>query len=506
MGQVGPINLQDESLLSELRSFAENTKMKRLVYGRGTGAYGTFITTSNEVTKYCKAKLFSEIGKKTNIICRFSQLRGNIASNELQRDIRGFAIKFLTEDGNLDLVGNNFPVSFLRNPKFYPELVRCLNFDMKTNKINYDALWHFFAIHPETLHQLTLLYGDRGIPNGYRHMNGYGINTFTNINSLNEKYFVRYHWLSNQKIENLTSEDAQQLSNQNPTYFMNDLMESIENKNYPSWTLCMQVMSIEQAINSHYNPFDATKVWPHGEYPLIEIGKLTLNRLPKDFDQEIEQLGFNVGNLVPGVEPSLDLLLQGRIHTYPIAQHARGATTQVGTSMEQHQQQQQQQQDTEQKKESSGPISMAKRLGEKIEQKFKGATSSLSSTESQERTPSVEENIGINKIHKLEKELMDKWGDQTRTPFDQDDAYKQVRAFYEEVIEASERNRLCLNLAKDLCLASQQTQTSMLKHLNQINKNFGTKIRSLLTSNEIKQVEMAHQRLSEETPTSVHTP
>tara|TARA_R110002096_G_scaffold263262_2_gene456843 strand:+ start:22085 stop:23518 length:1434 start_codon:yes stop_codon:yes gene_type:complete len=321
-GPRGPQLLQDVWFLEKLAHFDREVIPERRMHAKGSGAYGTF-TVTNDITKYTRAKLFSEIGKKTDLFARFTTVAGERGAADAERDIRGFAVKFYTEEGNWDLVGNNTPVFFLRDPLKFPDLNHAVKRDPRTNMRSAQSNWDFWTSLPEALHQVTIVMSDRGIPKTYRHMHGFGSHAFSMINANNARVWVKFHFECNQGIENLSNEEAGALIGQDRESHQKDLYESIENGDNPSWTLKIQIMTNEQAENSPFNPFDLTKIWPHGDYPKIEVGTMELNRNPENYFAEVEQSAFNPASVVPGISFSPDKMLQGRLFSYGDAQRYR---------------------------------------------------------------------------------------------------------------------------------------------------------------------------------------
>lgn len=321
-GRRGPQLLQDTWFLEKMAHFDREVIPERRMHAKGSGAYGHF-TVTHDITRYTKAAIFSEIGKKTEVFTRFTTVAGERGAADAERDIRGFAVKFYTEQGNWDLVGNNTPVFFLRDPLKFPDLNHAVKRDPRTNMRSAKNNWDFWTSLPEALHQITILMSDRGIPRTYRHMHGFGSHTFSFINANNERFWVKFHLKSQQGIENLSNQEAQQIIGQDRESHQRDLYESLENGDFPKWTMFVQVMPEVEAANTAYNPFDLTKVWPHSDYPLIEVGELELNRNPENFFAEVEQAAFNPANIVPGIGFSPDKMLQGRLFSYGDAQRYR---------------------------------------------------------------------------------------------------------------------------------------------------------------------------------------
>ena len=314
-GSRGPLLLQDVHLLEKLAHFARERIPERVVHAKGSGAYGTF-TVTHGISQYTRANLFSKVGKQTPLFLRFSTVAGEKGSADTERDPRGFALKFYTDEGNWDLVGNNTPVFFERDPLKFSDFIHSQKRDPRTGYKNAFRMWDYWRFSPEALHQVTILFSDRGTPDGYRFMHGFGSHTFSFINNKQERYWVKFHFKSQQGIKNLTVERATELAGTDPDYAGRDLFEAIERKEFPRWTLKVQVMPEKDAETYHLNPFDLTKVWPHKDYPLIEVGTLELNRNPENFFAEVEQAAFSPSNVVPGIGFSPDRMLQARLFAY----------------------------------------------------------------------------------------------------------------------------------------------------------------------------------------------
>ncbi|MBS3768384.1 MAG: catalase [Candidatus Cloacimonetes bacterium] len=321
-GEHGPTLLQDHYLLEKLAHFNRERIPERIVHAKGAGAYGTF-TVTHDITEFTKAKIFSEVGKKTEVVGRFSTVAGEKGSADTVRDVRGFALKFYTEEGNWDLVGNNTPVFFIRDAIKFPDFIHTQKRDPQTNRKNDVMQWDFWSQVPESLHQVTVLFSDRGIPQGVPYMNGYGCHTFSFINAKNERYWVKFHFKTQQGIKNFTQEEGERIAGEDPDYHTRQLFETIEKKEYPRWKLYVQIMPEEDAEEYRFNPFDLTKVWPHGDYPMKEVGILELNRNPVNYFAEIEQAAFAPSNVVPGISFSPDKMLQARIFSYADAHRYR---------------------------------------------------------------------------------------------------------------------------------------------------------------------------------------
>ncbi|MBK5101379.1 MAG: catalase [Desulfobacteraceae bacterium] len=314
-GSPGPILMQDVHLLEKLAHFDRERIPERVVHAKGAGAYGYFEVT-DDVTAYTRAKLFSKVGKRTELFVRFSTVGGEKGSADAERDPRGFAVKFYTEEGNYDMVGNNTPVFFIRDPLKFPDFIHTQKRNPATNVKDPDMFWDFLSLTPESIHQVTILFSGRGIPRTFRHMNGYSSHTFMWYNKKGEYFWVQYHFKTEQGIQNLTREEAESLKGADPDHATRDLFECIARGDYPSWRLEVQIMTPEQAKDYRFDPFDITKVWPHEDFPPITVGRMVLNRNPENYFAEVEQSAFSPGNFVPGIGPSPDKMLQGRLFSY----------------------------------------------------------------------------------------------------------------------------------------------------------------------------------------------
>lgn len=324
-GPRGPVLLQDYQLIEKLAHQNRERIPERVVHAKGSGAYGTF-TVTNDISPYTKAKLFSEIGKKTELLMRFSTVAGERGAADAERDVRGFSVKFYTEEGNWDLVGNNTPVFFVRDPVKFPDFIHTQKRHPKTNMRSATAMWDFWSLSPESLHQVTILFSDRGLPQGYRFMNGFGSHTFSLWNDAGERHWVKFHFKSMQGHKHWTNDEGNAVIAVDRESAQRDLFEAIERREFPKWRVCVQIMPEMDAEKTSYNPFDLTKVWPHKDYPLIEVGIAELNRNPEHYFAEIEQSSFSPSNVVPGISFSPDKMLQARIFSYADAHRYRVGT------------------------------------------------------------------------------------------------------------------------------------------------------------------------------------
>ncbi|AWG25578.1 catalase [Flavobacterium kingsejongi] len=322
VGARGPLLLQDFILHEKMAHFNRERIPERVVHAKGSAAFGTF-TVTHDISKYTKAKIFSEIGKQTEMILRFSTVGGERGSADTERDPRGFAMKFYTEDGNWDLVGNNTPVFFIKDPKKFGDFIHTQKRDPYTNMKSPTMMWDFWSLNPESLHQVTILMSDRGTPHGFRHMHGFGSHTFSFINRENERFYVKFHMLTQQGIKNFTDAEAAAMKSKDMDFAQRDLIENIDKGNFPKWDMKIQVMTEAESRTYHINPFDLTKVWPHGDYPLIDVGVIELNRNPDNYFQDVEQAAFAPAHVVDGIGYSPDKMLQGRLLSYPDAQRYR---------------------------------------------------------------------------------------------------------------------------------------------------------------------------------------
>lgn len=321
-GKRGPLLLQDVWLIEKLANFNREVIPERRMHAKGSGAFGTF-TVTHDITKYTKAAIFSEVGKKTEMFARFSTVAGERGAADAERDIRGFALKFYTEQGNWDLVGNNTPVFFFRDAMHFPDLNHAVKRDPYTNMRSANNNWDFWTNLPEALHQVTYVMGDRGIPTDYRHMHGFGSHTYSMINADNERVYVKFHFTSQQGIKNYTDQEAANVVAHDRESSQRDLLESIQKGDFPNWKMSIQVMTEEEARNHRYNPFDLTKVWYKSEFPLIPVGEFELNRNPANYFAEVEQASFAPSNVVPGISFSPDRMLQARLFSYADAARYR---------------------------------------------------------------------------------------------------------------------------------------------------------------------------------------
>jgi catalase len=324
-GPRGPLLLQDYQLLEKLAHQNRERIPERTVHAKGWGAFGTF-TVTHDISKFSRANLFGQVGKQTDLLARFSTVAGEAGAADAERDVRGFALKFYTEEGNWDMVGNNTPVFFIRDPYKFPDFIHTQKRHPATNLRSNTAMWDFWSQSPEALHQITILFSDRGLPTDVRHINGYGSHTFSLINQANERVWVKFHFKSMQGHRHWTNQEAAQVVGQTRESTQEDLYSSIERGDFPKWRFCVQIMPEADAHRTPYNPFDLTKVWPHADYPLHEVGIVELNRNAANYFAQVEQAAFSPSNVVPGIGFSPDKVLQARIFAYADAHRYRLGT------------------------------------------------------------------------------------------------------------------------------------------------------------------------------------
>jgi len=324
-GPRGPLLMQDYQLIEKLAHQNRERIPERVVHAKGSAAYGTFRVTE-DISRYSKARLFGEVGKETEVLLRFSTVAGERGAADAERDVRGFALKFYTEEGNWDLVGNNTPVFFIRDPMKFPDFIRTQKRHPVSNLRSPTAMWDFWSLSPESLHQVTILFSDRGQPDGYRFMHGFGSHTYSFLNAQGERHWVKFHFKNLAGIRNLTNDQAAATISADRESAQRDLFEAIEAGDFPRWRVCVQIMTEAEAELTPYDPFDLTKVWPHADFPLIEVGVLELNRNPDNYFAEVEQASFSPSNIVPGIGFSPDKVLQGRLFAYADAHRYRVGT------------------------------------------------------------------------------------------------------------------------------------------------------------------------------------
>lgn len=453
IGPKGFAMLQDYFFFDQIQHFDRERIPERVVHAKGAGAFGYFRVT-HDITAYTAAKVFSRIGQTTKVAARFSQVTFEMGSQDTTRDLRGFAWKFYTDDGIWDMVGNNTPIFFVQDGILFPSLVHILKRNPVTHVRDWDMFFDFFSKRPESIHQFIWFYGDRGIPDGYRHMHGYGSNTYSLINSAGELHYCKFHFLTNQGIRNLEAERARIIAGNDPDYALRDLYNAIAAGIHPSWSMYIQVMTVEQAKTNPFNPFDVTKVWPHAQYPLIPVGQLVLDKNPANYFAEIEQIAFNPGNLIPGIGASPDKVLQSRLFAYKDT-----ALYRVGTNYEQL------------------PVNSPKY--------FKNFNRDGKATyDSQGGAPNYHPNsFGGPEVDPKAVALSPRLrysGDIGYYDTGFEDNYSQVRVLYTRVFDDGARERCINNIVYDLRNASAFIQQRLIEVLSNVDVELGRRVQEAL--------------------------
>jgi catalase len=423
VGPDGPVLLQDFYLIEQMANFNRERIPERQPHAKGGGAFGRFVVT-DDVSRYTKAAVFQP-GAETDLVIRFSTVAGERGSPDTWRDPRGFAVKFYTSDGNLDIVGNNTPVFFIKDPMKFQNFIRSQKRMAATNLRDHDMQWDFWTLSPESAHQVTWLMGDRGIPRTWRNMNGYSSHTYMWVNAENERFWVKYHFKTDQGIETLTQDEGDQLAGEDGDYHQRDLYEAIEGGDFPSWTLKMQIMPFDEAASYRFNPFDLTKVWPHGDYPLHTVGKLTLDRNVTDYHSQVEQAAFQPNNVVPGTGLSPDRMLLARGFAYADAHRAR-----LGVNYQQIP-----------VNRPKAPVHSYSKDGA---MRYDTVTDPVYYPNSVERAPAADE------VAYAEHAVWAADGEIMRTAYSlhpEDDDYGQPRTLINEVMDDAARDRLVANVA-----------------------------------------------------------
>jgi len=459
-GARGPVLMQDLELVDELAHFARERIPERPVHAKGAGAFGYFEVT-HDITKYCKAKIFEKIGKQTPMAIRYSTAVGSLGSADTVRDVHGFALKFYTEEGNFDIAGFDAPIFFLRDPMLFVSFLHVLKKNPETNLIDYDKFWDFMSLRPETIHHLTMMYSDRGIPYGYRHMDGFGVHAFKMVNAKNEAVYAKFHFKTDQGTKNFTTEEAAIVQSEDLDWFNRDLYNAIARGNYPTWTAYIQVMTMDQAEKYVNNPFDLTKVWPHKEYPLIQFGKYTLNRNPSNYFAQVEQIAMSPSNLVPGIEPSPDRIFHARLFAYNDTQrHRLGANFyMIPVNCPFHAKARSNMRD--------GPMCVDDNKGgapNYSPNSFNGL---------------FDDATGTGTRHKLSGTV-----DVARYEVGNEDNFTQCGVFYRKVLSEKEKESLVNNIAKDLVKAQDFIQERQIENFSKADQNYGTRVRAAI--NQIK--------------------
>jgi len=459
VGSNGPVLLQDSALLDKLAHFDRERIPERVVHAKGAGAHGFFEIT-HDITKYSRAKVFSKVGKRTPVFLRFSTVGGERGSADTARDPRGFAIKHYTEEGIWDMVGNNTPIFFIRDAILFPDFIHTQKRNAQTNLKDADAVWDFVSQHPESIHQFSFLFSDRGTPDGFRHMHGFSSHTFKFVNSKGEGYWTKLHYKTAAGIKNLTSEEAQKLEATDPDYATRDLFEHIASGKEAVWNVSAQFIPVGAEANLKYNIFDITKVVPHGDFPLTPIGRLVLNRNPQNYFAEVEQAAFAPAHLVPGIEPSPDRMLQGRLFSYvDTHRHRLGPNfMQIPINCPYASRVTNQQRDGSMAVNGNGgaapnyyPNTHAKSLS----------------------NPEVQPSAAIQKFHVS--------GQVGRFTHDHPGSdWEQPGIFWRQVLDAPARERLVQNIVGSLSQARKETQQRMIDVFTRVDKNYGAAVAAAL--------------------------
>ncbi|XP_033096668.1 catalase-like isoform X1 [Anneissia japonica] len=466
VGPRGPMLMHDFQYQDIMAHFNQERIPERVVHAKGAGAFGYFEVT-HDITQYTKACVFDHIGKKTPVGVRFSTVGGESGSADTARDPRGFAVKFYTQDGNWDLVGNNTPIFFIRDPILFPSFIHTQKRNPVTHLKDPDMFWDFISLRPETTHQVSFLFSERGTPDGYRHMNGYGSHTFKLVNKDGKPVYCKFHFKTDQGIKNFTASQAAQLSADDPDYAIRDLYNAIASGNFPSWTLKIQVMTFEEAEKFKFNPFDLTKVWSQKEYPLIPVGRMVLNLNPKNYFAEVEQIAFCPAHLIPGIEPSPDKMLQGRMFSYPDTHRHR-----LGTNYLQI------------------PVNCP--FAAKVRNYIRDGPACV--TDNQGGAPNYFPNSfsGPTDDAKFSPSTYEASGDVKRYNTADDDNYAQVTTFWREVLSPSDRTALVTNIAGHLKDASEFIQKRTVGNFTQVDAECGKRIQELLDEHKKQSAKAAN--------------
>lgn len=449
-GPRGPLLLTDTALVEELAHFDRERIPERVVHAKGAGAFGYFEVT-HDISKYCKAKIFSQVGKRTPCAVRFSTVGGESGSADTVRDPRGFAMKFYTEEGNWDLVGNNTPIFFVRDPILFPSFIHTQKRNPATHLKDPNMVWDFMSLRPESVHQFMFLFSDRGLPDGMRFMNGYGSHTFKLVNAKNEAVYCKFHFKTAQGIKNLPVDKANKLASEDPDYSIRDLYNAISKGDYPKWNCFIQVMTFEQAEKNKFNPFDVTKVWSHKEFPLIPVGRMVLDRNPTNYFAEVEQIAFAPSHLVPGIETSPDKMLQGRIFSYADTHRHR-----LGVNYQQI------------------PVNCPYRATVRTYTR----DGPMNVTNNMAGAPNYFPNSFSGPEHNpsLEPPAYRVSGDVTRYNTGDDDNFTQPGVFWRQTLNDAERERLVSNICGSLKDAADFIQERAVKVFCQVDSDFGRRV------------------------------
>ena len=448
VGKAGPILLQDVNLVNLLAHFDREKIPDRVVHTKGGGAHGIFEVT-HDITQYTRAAVFSYIGKTTPVFVRFSTVQFESGSSDTLNDPRGFAVKFYTEHGNWDLPGCNLPVFPIRDPILFPSLIRSRKRNPSTHLRDVNMFWDFTSLRPETTHHTLQLYSDLGYPDGFRHMNGAGVHTFKLVNQEGEPIYCKFHFRTNQGVKNLTRERAMFLAGDNPDYSIEDLYTSIQKNDYPSWNMSIQVMTFEEAADFRWNPFDITKLWPEDQFPLLPVGRLTLNKNPVDYFTEVEFAAFDPGNLVPGIEMSPDPMFHGRSFSYQDAQRHR-----LGPNFQQ--------------------LPINKPLVQVNSFDRDGKCAMENGDGRPNYFPNSFDNLVISPI--AAESVFHLHADVVREDTGDEDNFSQAK-MYLDSLTCDQRERLVSNLAYDMMNVIERIQNRMLDNFEQVDVSFANEVR-----------------------------
>ena len=453
VGADGPILFHDHYLMEQMANFNREMIPDRQPHAKGSGAFGYFETTA-DVSAYTKAALFQP-GVKTDVLARFSQVAGESGSPDTWRDVRGYAVKFYTTEGNYDMVGNNTPVFFIRDPMKFQHFIHSQKRRADSGLRDNDMQWDFWTLSPESAHQVTYLMGDRGVPKNYRHMNGYTSHTYMWTNGQGERFWVKYHFLTDQGIENLTQAEADRIAGTDADNHRRDLFDAIKRGEFPSWTLKVQIMPFEEAKTYRFNPFDLTKIWPHADYPLHEVGKMVLNRNPTDFQAEIEQAAFEPSNLVPGIGPSPDKMLLARLISYADAHRAR-----LGVNYKQI--------------PVNRPIAPVNSYSKGGAMRMVNVSDPVYTPNSKGGPKPDAENYPEDTVWSADGEFIRA----AYTPRKDDDDFGQAGTLVREVMDDAQRERLVGNVIGSLCGVSDQVRERVFEYWRNIDPETGEKIKA----------------------------
>lgn len=466
--KVGYGMLNDTYLVEKLAHFTRERIPERVVHAKGAGAYGYFEVT-DDISQYTRADFLSKVGKKTPLFARFSTVGGEKGSADAERDPRGFALKLYTEEGNYDIVGNNTPVFFIRDAIKFPDFVHTQKRDPHTNLKDATMFWDFLSLTPESLHQVTFLFSDRGTPVGYRNMDGFGANTWMFYNEKGEHYWFKWHFKTDQGIKNLTADEAASIAGSDPDHATRDLFESIEKEEFPSWSVYVQIMTPEQAKEYRFDPFDVTKVWFHDDFPLIRVGKMVLDKNPENFYAEVEQAAFAPSTLVPGIYPSPDKLLQGRLFAYEDAHRYRLGKNHDMIPVN---------------SPKSAPAYTNERDGTMVTDGNFGSTANYypNSVNSYGEAKHIEDVPALA----LEEAKIARYTLETT-----EDDYIQTRELYQRVLSAEDRDHLISNIAGHLCSALKRIQYRQTALFYKADPDYGTRVAEALGLDIARVTELA---------------